>query len=43
MFQALVKTLSSVIVSLYVPSLTTSVMMYGPYHGGESLWWSLLP
>ena len=41
-FQAFVKTLPFSFANLYVPGLSTSAMMYGPSHGGESLWRPLL-
>src|SRR6185295_13621862 len=37
MFQALVRTSPLSFASLYVPGLSTSAIMYGPSHGGESL------
>jgi len=42
MFQALVRALPFSFASLYVPGLSTSAIMYGPSHGGESLWRPLL-
>ena len=42
MFQALMKTSPSMVLSLYVPGQSSSTMTYGPSHGGESLWWFLL-
>jgi hypothetical protein len=43
MFHVLETTLSSLYWILYIPGRSTSWMMNGPSHGGDSLCLSLLP